>query len=416
VGPARKGTTVVLAVAAKPVIPKLVGMNIAEARRVLNELGLTDKVRTEDQGKEPGTVLEQHPAAGAAVTGQRTALEVVVQYRPVSVPYLVGDRLHEAQKRLAEAGLASEVFYRRTDSEMPDRVLDQTPAGNDSVRAGATVRLVASWRPTVLRRLPTRVTFALWLRSPTELWRKLQRTPFREVLLPLQKVIAERWPSFDPDREKLIGETVIAMRSIRKGLPEILLVCELQDPRRAGRDLMKILRSQDPNPEMTMFEASGQKIHAHRFKLGKLELHVLFREDFLYLATGSEVLRAAIVEGRSERETGPFETSTTPILQAHERHRRIGSDSFLFADLARKEPEDDRRRLGGPERGERDLRPGLSTGRGRARRTPRRPRRSRLLPERDSRGPRAGRALPQPGRGPSEGSRDDRRCTTLRAA
>jgi hypothetical protein len=195
------------------------------------------------------------------------------------------------------------------------------------------VTIQVSWRPTVLRQLPPDITTALWFRSPTELWRKLQRTPFREVLQPLQKEVTRHWPSFDPYRQELMGELVIATRGLNLQAPEVLLIGKLKERDKASSDLGRLLRTVAGRPKIESMRVGSQTIPYNTFKLGGLDLHVLFWEDYLYIATTREILRGGMKAVREPAVPGPQKSGATPLLAALERHREAGSDVFLFADL-----------------------------------------------------------------------------------
>ena len=105
----RKGSTVTLVVSRgkeKVAVPDVVGKTREEAQRALREADLESAVtEREDQDAEPGTVLEQDPAAGTRVAKGRT-VELVVAKAPadVPVPGVIDATEEDAMRALEDAG------------------------------------------------------------------------------------------------------------------------------------------------------------------------------------------------------------------------------------------------------------------------------------------------------------------------
>jgi beta-lactam-binding protein with PASTA domain/predicted Ser/Thr protein kinase len=129
----RKGSTVTLVVSRgkeKVAVPDLEGRSRDEAERLLRDAELQPAVsEREDANADPGTVLEQDPAAGTRVAKGRT-VDLVVAKAPadVPVPGVIDETEEDAVEALEDAGF--EVDVEETPAETPDEdgiVLDQDP-------------------------------------------------------------------------------------------------------------------------------------------------------------------------------------------------------------------------------------------------------------------------------------------------
>ena len=129
----RRGSTVTLVVSRgreRVAVPDLVGRSRDEAERLLEEAELQAAFRErEDAAAEPGTVLEQDPAAGEEVAKGRT-VELVIAREPeqVPVPGVIDEEEQAAVQALEDAGF--EVAVEDAAAETPDEdgiVLDQDP-------------------------------------------------------------------------------------------------------------------------------------------------------------------------------------------------------------------------------------------------------------------------------------------------
>ena len=136
----------------------VVGRDLAEARRRLEEQGLRVRVRRSDSERPAGEVLEQAPPAQAEVAkGTVVALLVARAAAPtqepaeIEVPTVIGLSASSAVSALRAAGLEARVRL-VTSPERSGTVIDQAPAQGDEVPEGTTVRLeVSRARPTVER-------------------------------------------------------------------------------------------------------------------------------------------------------------------------------------------------------------------------------------------------------------------------
>lgn len=96
----------------------------------------------------PGTILQQRPEPGTAISGP-IVLELVISRGPehemITVPELAGLSIEEALERIGATGIRFTFSQRPPRSEeKPETVLSQTPAAGAVVEANTTVSLVVS--------------------------------------------------------------------------------------------------------------------------------------------------------------------------------------------------------------------------------------------------------------------------------
>jgi beta-lactam-binding protein with PASTA domain/predicted Ser/Thr protein kinase len=142
-----KGRTVVLIVSTgKPRVdvPDVTGEKEEAARRELQDAGLKVEVNEkETEDREPGTVLDQDPAAGTEVEkGSTVTLEVAKAPPQVEVPDVLDQTEEEARAALTGAGFK----VRRVIEEVqtPDEdgaVVDQDPPAGEQRRKGTRVTI-----------------------------------------------------------------------------------------------------------------------------------------------------------------------------------------------------------------------------------------------------------------------------------
>jgi serine/threonine-protein kinase len=143
-----RGTTVVLQVSRgveQVDVPDVVGDGVDDARIALADAGLRAGNVTEQDnaGEEPGTVLEQSPAAGEQVASG-SAVDLVVATEPpgVEVPDLLDLDEDEARDELEAAGFQVRVRDQTvTDQAQDGVVLDQAPDPGEEQPEGSTVRI-----------------------------------------------------------------------------------------------------------------------------------------------------------------------------------------------------------------------------------------------------------------------------------
>jgi serine/threonine-protein kinase len=145
-------------------VPRVVDMTLKDAQAALEEAGLVaaeDVLKVEDPTREPGTVVEQDPPAGAEVAeGTEVVLTVVKAPGPVPVPTVSGLQASAAQLILENAGFVVERQDEASDTIDLGAVIRTEPAEGDEAEFGSTVTMFVSTGPgTVL--VPDVVCFNL---------------------------------------------------------------------------------------------------------------------------------------------------------------------------------------------------------------------------------------------------------------
>jgi beta-lactam-binding protein with PASTA domain/predicted Ser/Thr protein kinase len=143
-----RGTAVVLVVSRgveQVGVPDVVGESEENARSALEDVGLRAGAVTEQENvdEEPGTVLEQDPAAGEQLD-RGSAVDLVVASAPpeVEVPDVVDLPEDDATDELEAAGFEVRVRDQTVTSEDEDGVvLDQAPDPGEERPEGATIRI-----------------------------------------------------------------------------------------------------------------------------------------------------------------------------------------------------------------------------------------------------------------------------------
>ncbi len=149
----RRGSTVRLWTSLgkpKRKVPSVLGLDVDEARRTLEEAGfrLGEITQVYDDRVPSGRVVEQNPKAETNLeVGSSVDIAVSKGPRPVAVPSVVGKTLDEAEAALAEAGLKAQVTQEYSDTVPEGRVISQSPKAGTFLPPGSTVRLVVSRGP-----------------------------------------------------------------------------------------------------------------------------------------------------------------------------------------------------------------------------------------------------------------------------
>jgi serine/threonine-protein kinase len=142
--PLTKGRTVTLTVsqgAAGIAVPKLVGLQRADAEAQLAKLGLTADVSEQETTQPAGTVMKQDPPTGTRVDKGVAVKLTVAKERP-EVPDVTTNHPteQEATAILQQAGFKVQVRT-RPDPANVGRVSDQSPAAGTRRSTGATVTI-----------------------------------------------------------------------------------------------------------------------------------------------------------------------------------------------------------------------------------------------------------------------------------
>jgi beta-lactam-binding protein with PASTA domain/tRNA A-37 threonylcarbamoyl transferase component Bud32 len=142
-----RGRTVTLVVSRGPQkveVPDVVDRERDEAERLLEGAGFKVSFRSrEDDEKEPGTVLEQAPAAGKQASKGST-IELIVAKEPaeVAVPDVANQNIDDATEALEDAGFRVRERPRVvTSPDQVDLVLAQNPPAGERRRRGARIFL-----------------------------------------------------------------------------------------------------------------------------------------------------------------------------------------------------------------------------------------------------------------------------------
>jgi serine/threonine-protein kinase len=139
-----RGSTVILEVSRgreQAEVPDVVGQSEANARSALEGAGLrVGEVTEEASEEEPGTVIEQSPAAGESVD-RGEGVDLVIA-SGVPVPDVVDSTEEEATAALEDAGFEVRVREQTvTDPEQDGVVLEQSPAPDEERRQGSRVTI-----------------------------------------------------------------------------------------------------------------------------------------------------------------------------------------------------------------------------------------------------------------------------------
>jgi serine/threonine-protein kinase len=128
-------------------VPDVVGKNRDDAEAQLEDLGLrVTFTEREDQDKDPGTVLEMSPAAGAQVQKDATVnLVVAKEPKQVDVPDVVGDgttSVNDAVDALEQAGFRVRQKEKKVDTPDEDSmVISQDPKAGEKRDKGSRVTI-----------------------------------------------------------------------------------------------------------------------------------------------------------------------------------------------------------------------------------------------------------------------------------
>jgi len=131
------------------VAPSLAGLQVEQARKVLEPRGLTvvvTKERQGEQGEKKGVILSQMPPEGVKVK-KGSSVSVVVSTGParVAVPTLARMTIEQAKAALARQGLQVGTITREASGDVPkDQVIRSSPSSGMELEATASVELAVS--------------------------------------------------------------------------------------------------------------------------------------------------------------------------------------------------------------------------------------------------------------------------------
>jgi len=130
-------------------VPDVIGETRRDAERIIQDAGLevgkVTPVPAVDETQEPGTVIDQDPAADEEVEeGAPVNLTVVAQPDLVAIPPLEGSTPEEAQAALVELGLEPVLQDQASDTIDEGLVIGTDPPAGDEVEPGSPVTVFVS--------------------------------------------------------------------------------------------------------------------------------------------------------------------------------------------------------------------------------------------------------------------------------
>lgn len=124
--------------------PNLEGMSVEAARERWRDKGLVvieDGERV-DSGAEPGSIIEQRPAAGYPLASKEIRVTVAKAAAEATVPDVVGEPIARARLLLQDADFEVAEPIVETSREPAGTVIKQVPAAGEAAKADSMVRLV----------------------------------------------------------------------------------------------------------------------------------------------------------------------------------------------------------------------------------------------------------------------------------
>jgi beta-lactam-binding protein with PASTA domain/predicted Ser/Thr protein kinase len=140
------GATIRLVVSTGPPtesVPRVVGMDVDDARAALRELNFEVKVLERNSDEPAGRVVEQSPSSGTTYAEGRT-VTLYVSDGPEEVPDVVGLKQGAAERAIRDAGFEP-VVRTSTDTEEPKgTVIEQFPEAGEELEQEGKVQIVVS--------------------------------------------------------------------------------------------------------------------------------------------------------------------------------------------------------------------------------------------------------------------------------
>lgn len=129
----------------------VVGMNVEDAKKALNDIGLGTSVRKEESDTyEVNQVISQDVEEGEEVDMHSTiALVVSSGSNGVAVPNVTGQEEAAAKSTLEAAGFKVNVTQSSSDSVQEGLVISQDPTADSKAENGATITLTVSTGPEI---------------------------------------------------------------------------------------------------------------------------------------------------------------------------------------------------------------------------------------------------------------------------
>jgi serine/threonine-protein kinase len=128
-------------------MPDVVGKPEAEAKRMLEEMGLTVTSTKKRTGAAVGSVIDQSPHAGDPTPDDlevALVIEDAAATGTAGVPDVIGKSMHDAEELLTQAGFRRGNLVPQISSQPKDTVLDQNPKAGSNAAAGTLVDLIVA--------------------------------------------------------------------------------------------------------------------------------------------------------------------------------------------------------------------------------------------------------------------------------
>ena len=124
-------------------VPRLIGLDVSDARARLRDLGLGSTVTRVESPKSPGTVVEQSPSAGSALErGETVTLTVSSGPAAIPIPDVTGLDEESARAQLESAGFEVTTVDEATSDPAEDgQVVGQSPSAGTERKPGTLVTL-----------------------------------------------------------------------------------------------------------------------------------------------------------------------------------------------------------------------------------------------------------------------------------
>lgn len=131
--------------------PNLEGMTVEDARERWRDRGLViiEDGEREGSGAAPGTIVQQRPPPGAALSSKEVRVIVAKAAEEAVVPDVVGMTEDEARGAVTASGLELADPQKEASDRPKGTVLRQIPAAGEKAKRGSIVRIVVAETPAI---------------------------------------------------------------------------------------------------------------------------------------------------------------------------------------------------------------------------------------------------------------------------
>ncbi len=128
------------------ITPRVLGMNVDEAKKQLENLSLRSEISGVSFSNEPaGTVISQIPEAGKVVKSSRIIkLMISAKDSNAIIPDLIGKTSEEADSILKASNLVLENVYGITSDEANGKIIEQFPKSGEKAMQGSKISITIS--------------------------------------------------------------------------------------------------------------------------------------------------------------------------------------------------------------------------------------------------------------------------------